>query len=575
MRKYGVQRPVRPKRGHRFRGIALNLSLIVGVATLLATLFVSGISLYTIESVLGQKAEQKFDQALWAASERLDLFYGQRSLDLQTFARSGVVTDNVRPLSAPSTAAGARAVRDVATYLGYLLEAFPQYHAVFLLAPDGTELIAAGEGLDLSQSELETLASVQDTQVGGPRLFGDRRVQLVSTPLEGPGGSRVASLHAVLDVDAMVSVLQENVGETDAQLYLIDGAGSVIGLSDEQTPESPETIRRAAEQSVIRVIVSDLPSGGQVVASAVRFGRHGWTLVVQEPYEVAYAPFTAAVRRVGGLNLIAVILASLGSLGIVAWRVKPILDLADGARRLSEGETDVHVPVPRGEGEIQLLTRSFNEMSHRLLENRRALEAQQDEIADANARLTDQNEELRSANEVLEQLSITDGLTRLHNHRFFQDQFARETKRAERTGQPLSLILVDIDDFKKLNDELGHAAGDTVLQCVANVLTCELRDTDFLARYGGEEFALLAPQTDLDGALALAEKLRFGVHAAEFPVVGPKGRARATISVGVAEHGGNSEATFQAADRALYEAKGSGKDCVMSGGRARGGIASV
>jgi diguanylate cyclase (GGDEF)-like protein len=225
--------------------------------------------------------------------------------------------------------------------------------------------------------------------------------------------------------------------------------------------------------------------------------------------------------------------------------------------------------VPRGEGEIQLLTRSFNEMSHRLLENRRALEEQQEEIAKANARLTDQNEELRSANEVLEQLSITDGLTRLHNHRCFQDQFAREAKRSDRTGQPLSLILVDIDDFKKLNDQLGHAAGDTVLQCVANVLTCELRDTDFLSRYGGEEFALLAPQTALEGALALAEKLRMAVQTAEFPVLGPTGRARTTVSVGVAQHGGNPEATFQAADRALYEAKGSGKDCVMSGGRAR------
>ena len=372
----------------------------------------------------------------------------------------------------------------------------------------------------------------------------------------------------------MVAYLQEAAAANASQLYLIDRFGDVLGLSAAETPDSPGTIQSAASEEQNRFVVGSLPDGGQVVASAVRFDRHGWTLVVQEPYEAAFAPLTAALRRVGGLNLVAALLASLGSFVVVAWRVRPILDLAEGARRLSEGETDVKVPVPRGMGEIQLLARSFNEMAHRLLENRRALEGQQAEIATANLRLTDQNEELRSANEVLEQLSITDGLTRLHNHRFFQDQFAREAKRADRTGQPLSLILVDIDDFKKLNDHLGHAAGDTVLQCVAAALTCELRDTDFLARYGGEEFALLAPQTELDGALALAEKLRFAVHEAEYPVVGPKGRVHTTVSIGVAEHGGNPEATFQAADRALYAAKGSGKDCVMSGGRAGEGSAA-
>ncbi|MDH3686277.1 MAG: diguanylate cyclase [Myxococcales bacterium] len=566
---------MRPRTGHRFRGIALRLSVIVGAATLVATLFISGVSLLTIQSVLGREAEQKFDRTLWSASERLDGFYAQREVDLRTFAESGVVAENLRHLSAPGSPAGKSAVREVATYLGYVLEAFPQYEAVFLLAPDGTELISAGEPLSLEPSVLTTLAAVPAGQIGDPKLLGGRRVQLVSTPLSGAGGRRVATLHAALDLDAMVALLQEPIGANEGQLYLIDPFGAVLGLAPESTPASPGTIRLAAEESMIGVVTTDLPDGGRVVASAVRFGRHGWTLVVQEPYEAAFAPFTAAVRRVGGLNMIAAFLASLGSLIVVAWRVKPILDLADGAQRLSEGETDVHVPVPRGGGEIQLLAHSFNEMSHRLLENRRDLEAQQEEIAAANKRLTDQNEELRSANEVLEQLSITDGLTRLHNHRYFQDQFAREAKRADRTGQPLSLILIDIDDFKKLNDELGHAAGDTVLQYVANALTCELRDSDFLSRYGGEEFALLAPQTELEGAVALAEKLRLGVQAAEFPVVGPKGRVRTTVSVGVAEHGGNPEATFQAADRALYEAKGSGKDCVISGGRVSGSVAPV
>jgi diguanylate cyclase (GGDEF)-like protein len=97
-------------------------------------------------------------------------------------------------------------------------------------------------------------------------------------------------------------------------------------------------------------------------------------------------------------------------------------------------------------------------------------------------------------------------------------------------------------------------------------MSAELRDSDFLARYGGEEFALLAPQTDLTGAVALAEKLRLAVARADLAVVGPSGRPTITVSIGVALYDGGTSSTFDAADRALYDAKASGKDCVAAAG---------
>jgi diguanylate cyclase (GGDEF)-like protein len=211
-----------------------------------------------------------------------------------------------------------------------------------------------------------------------------------------------------------------------------------------------------------------------------------------------------------------------------------------------------------------------------LAESRRAFERQRYELEAAGQRLQLQNDELRRANEVLSQLSVTDGLTHLHNHRHFQDQFAREAKRADRTAQALALALIDIDDFKRLNDQLGHAAGDAVLRRAADVMSAQLRDHDFLSRYGGEEFALLAPQTDLAGAVALAEKLRMAIARADLAVVGPAGRPTITVSVGVALYDGSQSSTFDAADRALYDAKAAGKDCVSAagapgnGGRRRG-----
>jgi diguanylate cyclase (GGDEF)-like protein len=210
--------------------------------------------------------------------------------------------------------------------------------------------------------------------------------------------------------------------------------------------------------------------------------------------------------------------------------------------------------------------RAIEELEADLAESRRAFERQRYELEAAGQRLQLQNDELRRANEVLAQLSVTDGLTRLHNHRHFQDQFAREAKRADRTGQPLALALADIDDFKRLNDQLGHAAGDAVLRRAADVMSAQLRDSDFLSRYGGEEFALLAPQTDLAGAVALAEKLRIAIARADLAVVGPDGRPSITVSIGVALYDGSMSSTFDAADRALYDAKAAGKDCVAAAG---------
>ena len=271
----------------------------------------------------------------------------------------------------------------------------------------------------------------------------------------------------------------------------------------------------------------------------------------QHEYDVtAFAPIRASLRRALGINLLAVLLSSAGAFAFAAWRVRPILALSEGARRISEGEMAVEVPDSGSGDEIQVLARTFNLMSSRLNQSRLQLESR--------------NEELKRANQALEQLSITDSLTRLHNHRFFQDQFAREAKRVDRTGSPLVLMLIDIDDFKSLNDRLGHAAGDAVLARVAAVMSEVLRDTDLLCRYGGEEFTLLSPQTDLPGGVSLAEKIRSAVAESRYPIVGPNGPIRITVSIGVAAFAHSTEATFNEADRALYDAKASGKDCVVT-----------
>lgn len=184
----------------------------------------------------------------------------------------------------------------------------------------------------------------------------------------------------------------------------------------------------------------------------------------------------------------------------------------------------------------------------------------------ANRRLMQRNAELQQAKETFEQLSITDGLTRLHNHRFFQDHLTREIKRAIRTGTPLSMLLIDIDDFKGLNDRFGHAAGDEILRELARIMSNAVRETDLLARYGGEEFVVLAADTNIAGGYQLAEKLRLFVAETSFDLDPSRPAARITVSIGVAAYRGSRTAFFRDADGALYQAKGGGKNCVFVDG---------
>jgi diguanylate cyclase (GGDEF)-like protein len=193
------------------------------------------------------------------------------------------------------------------------------------------------------------------------------------------------------------------------------------------------------------------------------------------------------------------------------------------------------------------------------------IERQSNEINTFTQRLDGAYRDLESTNARLQEVSFTDEVTRLYNRRFFSFRLEEEVARYRRFGHPLSLVLLDLDHFKAINDDLGHLAGDETLRGVAEILLKNSRGIDVICRYGGDEFVILLVETPRAGAGPYAERIREILAGASFS----HGR-QVTASLGIAsvpEDVATGDDLVRVADEALYAAKRAGKNCVALSGR--------
>ncbi len=373
-----------------------------------------------------------------------------------------------------------------------------------------------------------------------------------------PAGGRDADLVAIgaFDRQRLADLLSEHRPHPEGVMLLAAETGDVLAAAGGAEIPSQIEIPAAGAARDARVREKTGSPWRQIMSSLHPVAESSWYVAFEIPFGIAYAPLLSLIRRMLLIDLAVVLALSVIAYRITSAVLKPIESLSVGARRVADGNFDLEIPDPGTRDEIGVLIGAFNHMLRRV-------RGYQDEIQQSYENLRAHNIKLQQANELLEQLSITDGLTKLHNHRFFQDQLTREIRRAARSSSPLSLLLVDIDDFKSLNDRFGHAAGDELLHGLALIMNSAVRSSDLLARYGGEEFAVLAPGTNLEGAYQLAEKLRTAIAESSFILGDSMRLTRVTVSVGVSQFKGDRKKFFDDADRALYRAKADGKNCVI------------
>ncbi|MGH7371896.1 MAG: GGDEF domain-containing protein, partial [Candidatus Methylomirabilales bacterium] len=296
--------------------------------------------------------------------------------------------------------------------------------------------------------------------------------------------------------------------------------------------------------------------GKDMVGTLKRLPQLNWAVVA----EVERSEVYASIIQLRNLTFLMVAGLLLG-IGLTAYLlgltiVRSLNRLTEGAAKVAAGDLEVDLPVA-SRGELGYLTEVFNYMVARLRQGREELDA-------INKTLSEKNREL-------ERLSVTDGLTGLYNRSHLMQTLANETARAQRHRRPFSVLMIDIDHFKRYNDSFGHLAGDALLSKLASVFTKSIRTVEYAARYGGEEFLIMLPETEPDGAVDAAERIRAQVAK------GTSGDGNAgqgvTVSIGVAgfpEHGDTPEKIIASADAALYQAKRDGRDRVIRAGGSPG-----
>lgn len=269
---------------------------------------------------------------------------------------------------------------------------------------------------------------------------------------------------------------------------------------------------------------------------------------------------------------VAVLVGLVGPVLAARWLVtKDLEDIRVLCKLVKEGRYRVHTALPNeaadndAENEFISVMRDMNWMAREIKLRETQLNEAIDELDMARQELVEQKKALEVANKRLNEMAMTDPLTGLSNRRHFFDHLDQEICRANRIDQPLSLFILDIDYFKLVNDTYGHQAGDMVLKAIAYILRTRLRRSDMAARIGGEEFAVLLSDMNLTQTIELAEQMRNKIKEYLFQTCDGK-CIHITCSIGVFSSDRpdytKAELLYKYADKALYDAKNSGRDQV-------------
>ncbi len=501
-----------------------------------------------------EKIEKNLANAADIAERETSLWFKERNYDLRVFADSFVVLDNLKKYRAANENKVPKEdiktsshLRILNTYLTFIRNQLTDYRRLMVLDSEG-QIIAASDASD--QNRPVTLPDNWKSQIAKSRFFtGD--AYFIK---DDPSPIIVLGVPLLLEQDAtplgffimevrlqgLLPLLKSpRPGMNSETIILLKKDGRYI-----LSTASPENHKETASASVqvldlfknpyhLHDFIND--RNVRVVGLAIPFDDLPWGLFVSENYDNVFAGLIQTRNQIALITFFLTIIIGCTATIITSQIIIPLKSLTNGVLRVAGGDLDVSVNIRRND-ELGIVTGMFNQMVRRLKENQATLEL----------------------------LATTDSLTELANRKQIMADLATNFEYYRRYSSEFSVLMIDIDYFKTVNDTHGHLTGDAVLVQLARILKETLRIVDSAGRYGGEEFLVILGKTDIDEGLQTAERIRLAVDQHVFTCEDVS--LHITISIGltgVVAEDKNGASLIGRADKALYEAKAAGRNRIF------------
>ena len=399
-------------------------------------------------------------------------------------------------------------------------------------------------------------ASIQGEVVALPQWNGNYATAILSiaVPILSVDDFILGALIVTFDLRDIQPNLKDKIKSPPGDVLLLDNDGNVMLASDASIVNAAgpisldsDALKRLRDHPGEYEIFYG-PQQEKVAGLAYISEKPPITIIATRNHQLIYAFWEQQRNLFAGLISIMILIVTAIAFQMSHAIVVPLRRLIDATARIVQGDLNVELKNTQL-NELGQLTQMFNQMTDRLRQSKAEIDA-------ASAAM-------RQKNELLETLSVTDSLTGLYNRNKLNAIISDQLARYERNKRPFSVLMIDVDHFKTLNDSLGHVAGDEIIAAVAKKIVQSIRNVDYAARFGGDEFVVILADTAINEALKTAERIR--THVADIHCSTINKTLKVTLSIGVIQSGPEDISLtilLSRVDSALYEAKRSGRDQV-------------
>ncbi|MDT8363392.1 MAG: diguanylate cyclase [Nitrosomonas sp.] len=540
------------------KSIKSKIVLFALVATLLPSIGLGLLTFWQNEALVNSGVTRELRALTDNISRQLDGWLSENILAIRALAVANPVVDGLVAPSQPESSDDDRMRAALASYLSSVMDKLDNIAALAVFDLD-RQLVARSAMTPEADVALKRWSQAlpidkinNDPSAALPEweIYYAAATFSIIFPVLSSDNVLKGYLAAALDTDTLASQLRETRKFSLGEIILLDQTGQVFLSSAVQLDHTAKldpkilTVLRELDRESLIYDGLAYPRAIGLISDYNKFT----SILVERDYADVQAAWGELRNRFMTLVVILIGMVTAFALYMGHTIVAPLEKLIAAARGIVDGKLDVHLQIHQHD-EIGQLAAMFNQMTDALRHKR--------------AEIMAVNEAIRQKNQLLQKLSVTDGLTGLYNRKKLDAILIDQLARFKRNNRPFCLLMIDIDYFKHVNDELGHIMGDKILVTVSAVLVKSIRTIDYAARYGGDEFMIILVETDIDAASKTAERIR--TEASTLCQAFDECPVKITLSVGIAQsRNGDTMPNdlIARADEALYEAKKAGRDQV-------------